>query len=380
MNSFQLIDSDEQIDTVIEAIKTEEVVGVDAERASGFKYGQDAYLIQLIADKVAFLVDPRALSGDAIKSLAAEVNTKEWILHSATQDLPCLNDLGLYPARIFDTEVAAKLSGFEKFGLAALVQEVQEIELKKEHSAADWSIRPLTQEMLEYAAQDVYYLKALRAALLVRLEELERLEFAEQEFTHLLKFKPKEIGPNPWRRCSGIHALTKPLQLARLREMWMVRDGFAIAQDIAPGRVVSDRSLSHAAAQEYKSIGEMKSDKSFHGRLLPKLYGELFEAFVKASQSEMPLVREPSADTIPHHKNWQKLKPEVDERYKKLKAILLELAEETGIPVENIMSPSLIREALWRELDKDDIENYFVSAGARQWQLGFVLPLIRDLL
>jgi ribonuclease D len=346
-----LIDSDEQIGTVIEAIKTEEVVGVDAERASGFKYGQDAYLIQLIADKVAFLVDPRALSGDAIKSLAAEVNTKEWILHSATQDLPCLNDLGLYPARIFDTEVAAKLSGFEKFGLAALVQEVQEIELKKEHSAADWSIRPLTQEMLEYAAQDVYYLKALRKALLVRLEELERLEFAEQEFAHLLKFKPKEIGPNPWRRCSGIHALTKPLQLARLREMWMVRDGFAIAQDIAPGRVVSDRSLSHAAAQEYKSIGDMKRD-----------------------------IREPSADTIPHHKNWQKLKPEVDETYKKLKAMLQDLAEETAIPVENIMSPSIIREALWRELHKDDLENFFISEGARQWQLGFVLPLFRDLL
>lgn len=379
MNSFVLIDTDQQIDDVVEAIIGEQVVGVDAERASGFRYGQSAYLVQLIAEQQAYLIDPVAISSTAIEKLAAEINKKEWILHSATQDLPCLSELGMKPTRIFDTEIAAKLCGFEKFGLAALVLEISQVELKKEHSAADWSTRPLSPEMLEYAAQDVYYLKNLRESLIKQLTDLGRLDFAQQEFNHLLDFRPKEIGPNPWRRTSGIHALTKPLQLARLREMWVVRDRYSSEHDIAPGRVVSDRALSHAAAQNYKSLTEMKKDKQFHGRLLPKLYPQLFEAFKQAADTEMPVIRESAPEAIPHHKNWQKLKPEVDKKYKEIRVGLNEIAGELGIPVENIISPSTIREALWKEVPASEIEQFLANSGARQWQLGLVLPLLRDL-
>ena len=379
MNSFELIASDNQIPEVISAIDGFEVVGVDAERASGFKYGQDAYLVQLIVEQKAYLLDPTGLSTASLNELALQLNSKEWILHSATQDLPCLNALGFYPRSLFDTEVAAKLLGFEKFGLASIVQEIEGIELKKEHSAADWSMRPLTNEMLEYAAQDVYFLLSLRNELWSRLEQAKRTEFAVEEFEHLLKFKPKDPGPNPWRRVSGIHALTKPSQLARLREMWLVRDAYAKENDIAPGRVVSDRSLSHAASKDYKSLAEMKSDKQFHGRLLPKLYNQLFEAYIAALNTEMPPLREATGETIPHHKNWQKLKPEVDARYKKLKELLAQAHEETGIPVESFMSPAVIREALWQEIQPESLEEFFRASGAREWQLGFVLPLIRDL-
>lgn len=379
MNSFELIASDNQIPELISAIDGFEVVGVDAERASGFKYGQDAYLVQLIVEQKAYLLDPTGLSTASLNELAIQLNSKEWILHSATQDLPCLSALGFYPRSLFDTEVAAKLLGFEKFGLASIVQEIEGIELKKEHSAADWSMRPLTNEMLEYAAQDVYFLLSLRNELWSRLEQAKRTEFAVEEFEHLLKFKPKDPGPNPWRRVSGIHALTKPSQLARLREMWLVRDAYAKENDIAPGRVVSDRSLSHAASKDYKSLAEMKSDKQFHGRLLPKLYNQLFEAYIAALNTEMPPLREATGETIPHHKNWQKLKPEVDARYKKLKELLAQAHEETGIPVESFMSPAVIREALWKEIQPESLEEFFRASGAREWQLGFVLPLIRDL-
>ena len=379
MNSFELIASDNQIPELISAIDGFEVVGVDAERASGFKYGQDAYLVQLIVEQKAYLLDPTGLSTASLNELAIQLNSKEWILHSATQDLPCLSALGFYPRSLFDTEVAAKLLGFEKFGLASIVQEIEGIELKKEHSAADWSMRPLTNEMWEYAAQDVYFLLSLRNELWSRLEQAKRTEFAVEEFEHLLKFKPKDPGPNPWRRVSGIHALTKPSQLARLREMWLVRDAYAKENDIAPGRVVSDRSLSHAASKDYKSLAEMKSDKQFHGRLLPKLYNQLFEAYIAALNTEMPPLREATGETIPHHKNWQKLKPEVDARYKKLKELLAQAHEETGIPVESFMSPAVIREALWKEIQPESLEEFFRASGAREWQLGFVLPLIRDL-
>lgn len=173
--------------------------------------------------------------------------------------------------------------------------------------------------------------------------------------------------------------MARPLHLARLREMWLVRDEFASSNDIAPGRVVSDRSLSYAASKEYKSISEMKKDKQFHGRLLPKLYADLFNAYTQAAFSEMPPIRESNPDAIPHHKNWQKLKPEVDKKYKALKELILKTSEETSIPVESLMTPSVIREALWKEIDSDQLEQFFRDNGAREWQLGFILPLISTL-
>jgi len=379
LNDFQLVDSDQALREVLDDLDSLDSIGVDAERASGFKYGQDAYLVQLISSKTAYLIDPTGLSAEAITELAAVVNKKEWILHSATQDLPCLRELGLVPKKIFDTEVAAKLLGFERFGLAAIVSELEQIELAKEHSAADWSIRPLSSEMLEYAAQDVYYLKSITSKLSDRLQEMGRMEFAEQEFDHLLSFRPKPIGDNPWRKTSGVHLLKNPLQLARLREMWLVRDAFASEHDIAPGRVVSDKALSYAAGVEYKNLAEMKKDKQFHGRLLPKLYNKLFDAYKAAENSDLPPLKEKSSDHSPHHKNWQKLKPEVDKRYKEFKASLAELVEQTGIPAEAIMSPGIIRDAFWNEVPTENMEAYLKSSGARDWQLGLVLPLILNL-
>lgn len=379
MNNFQLVDSDQALREVLDDLDSLDSIGVDAERASGFKYGQDAYLVQLISSKIAYLIDPKGLSADAIAELAAVMNNKEWILHSATQDLPCLGELGLMPKKIFDTEVAAKLLGFERFGLAAIVFELEQVELAKEHSAADWSIRPLTKEMLEYAAQDVYFLKSIASKLSDRLKEIGRMEFAEEEFRHLLNFRPKPIGDNPWRKTSGVHLLKKPIQLARLREMWLVRDAFAFEHDIAPGRIVSDKALSYAAGADYKNLSEMRKDKQFHGRLLPKLYGKLFDAYKAAEHGELPPLQEKSSDQTPHHKNWQKLKPEVDKRYKEFKSSLAELVGDTGIPAEAIMSPGIIRDAFWNEVPIEEMEAYLKSSGARDWQLSFVLPLILNL-
>ena len=379
MNSYLLIDSDAALESSLADLEKSQVLAIDAERASGFKYGQSAYLVQILTNEVAYLIDPKALSETVLLKLAKVTNDSEWILHSATQDLPCLNELGLYPAKIFDTEVAAKLLGFEKIGLASLVERYTGVELKKEHSAADWSLRPLTEEMLEYAAQDVYYLHELREKLMDELEQAQKMVFAEQEFEFLLSFKPKPAPANPWRKTSGLHALTKPIQLARLREMWKVRDAYASTNDIAPGRIVSDRSLSHAASSEYSSIGQMKSDKQFHGRLIGKLYRDLYNSYSSAPNTEMPPLREPSESAIPHHKNWQKLKPEADKRYKKLKLSLAELSEQIQVPVEVIISPTIIREAIWNEIAGTELEDYMRQKGARSWQLGLILPLFSAL-
>ncbi len=123
-------------------------VAVDAERASGFRYSQRAYLIQVFRRGAGtFLFDPPAI-GD-FSDLAAAIQHEEWIIHAASQDLTCLREVGLDPERIFDTELAARLLGIPRVGLGTVVEELLGLHLAKEHSAADWSTRPLPESLAE---------------------------------------------------------------------------------------------------------------------------------------------------------------------------------------------------------------------------------------
>ena len=144
-------------------------VAVDAERASGIRYGQRAMLVQLKREGAGiWLVDPEALDG--LAPLQEALAGVEWILHAASQDLPCLAEQGLRPDRLFDTELAARVVGLPRVGLAAVLEELLGVTLAKEHSAADWSVRPLPEAMLTYAALDVELLVPLREALIARLK------------------------------------------------------------------------------------------------------------------------------------------------------------------------------------------------------------------
>ena len=145
-------------------------VAVDVERASGFRYSQRAYLIQVFRRGAgAFLIDPIAF--DDLSSLQAAIGDAEWVFHAASQDLPSLREIGLVPPRIFDTELTSRLLGRAKVGLAAVTEDTIGIVLKKEHSAADWSTRPLPQAWLEYAALDVLHLLDVRDVLERELAE-----------------------------------------------------------------------------------------------------------------------------------------------------------------------------------------------------------------
>src|SRR5690625_1970363 len=126
-------------------------VAVDVERASGFRYSARAYLVQVFRRGAGvFHFDPPAI-GD-VTALQAAIGDAEWVFHAASQDLPSLADLGLVPVRIFDTELSARLLGWSGVGLAAVVERTLGVALRKEHSAADWSTRPLPDAWLEYAA------------------------------------------------------------------------------------------------------------------------------------------------------------------------------------------------------------------------------------
>ena len=139
-------------------------IAIDAERASGFRYGQKAYLVQLRrAGSGTWLIDP-VMCPD-LSELQDVIADVEWVLHAATQDLPCLADLGLHPTRLFDTELGSRLAGRPRVGLAAAMEHYLGITLAKEHSAQDWSTRPLPEPWLVYAALDVEVLVDLRDAV-----------------------------------------------------------------------------------------------------------------------------------------------------------------------------------------------------------------------
>ncbi|MBA2308618.1 MAG: ribonuclease D, partial [Pseudonocardiales bacterium] len=193
-------------------------VAIDAERASGFRYSARAYLIQLRRAGVGTaLVDPIPVGGD-LSPLVAPLNGPEWVLHAASQDLACLAEVGLRPANLFDTELAARLAGLPRVGLGPLVEQMLGLTLEKGHGAADWSRRPLPPDWLNYAALDVEVLLELRDALDALLTEQGKREWAAQEFEAIRTAPSAPPRAEPWRRTSGIHRVRRARQLAAVRE------------------------------------------------------------------------------------------------------------------------------------------------------------------
>ena len=171
-------------------------IAVDAERASGYRYGQRAYLVQIRrSGSGSFLVDPVAF--DDLSPLADAINDAEWVLHAASQDLPCLAEIGLRPRELFDTELAGRLLGHPRVGLGAMTESVLGIGLEKGHAAADWSTRPLPEDWLRYAALDVEVLIDLRDALAAELDAAGKTEWARQEFAAIVAAPPACAARRP---------------------------------------------------------------------------------------------------------------------------------------------------------------------------------------
>ena len=161
-------------------------IAIDAERASGYRYSQRAYLIQVRRQgSGTFLFDP--ISHLEFELLFRQTENEEWIIHASTQDLTCLREVGITPNKIFDTELAARLLGYPKVGLSALVEKHFGVTMAKEHSAADWSTRPLPEPWLHYAALDVELLIELRDMLHDELVKQNRIHWLDQECGHILK-------------------------------------------------------------------------------------------------------------------------------------------------------------------------------------------------
>ncbi|CAB4666970.1 MAG: ribonuclease D [Actinobacteria bacterium] len=360
-------------------------IAIDAERASGFKYSQRAYLVQLrAADTDIFLIDPVAtaetVSSKEFAELASLMKDREWILHAATQDLPCLNEIGLYPGAIFDTELAGRLAGQPRVGLGALTESLLKFRLAKEHSAADWSTRPLPDAWLNYAALDVDVLHELKTEVEKILSQQGKLEWAKQEFDALLSFRPKPQKLDRWRGITGLHKVQDRSSLEIVRQLWLSREALAQKMDVAPGRLIPDSSILVAANEKPKTRPELAAMKSFSGRASRSYLDTWWEAIQSAHKStELPALKPEKTDALPNHRNWINKFPEADRRLKYAKASLVELSEKKLVPLENLLTPELLRQVSFtppENLTVQTLSEKLIQLGARPWQIELTAGLI----
>ncbi|MFI8632013.1 ribonuclease D [Microbacterium sp. NPDC077663] len=353
-------------------------VAVDVERASGFRYSQRAYLIQVYRrGSEVFLFDPPAI-GD-LSALQAAIGEEEWVLHAASQDLPSLRDAGLVPPRIFDTELAARLLGHERVGLGAVVEDTLGITLAKAHSAADWSTRPLPQGWLEYAALDVLHLIDVRDALAAELEEQGKTAFAEEEFEAVRTRAPKPPREEPWRRLSGLHTVRGRRALAVARALWTAREEYAREEDVSPGRLVPDRSLVAAVIADPATKQDLARVKEFTGRASRSQLDRWWAA-IEAGRSDpaLPAERGPG-DGMPPPRAWADRNPAADARLKAARPLVEARAEELRMPTENLLTPDLLRRVAWHppaEVTAEMIGEALRELGARSWQIAQTAQVI----
>jgi ribonuclease D len=353
-------------------------IAIDAERASGYRYSQRAYLIQIYRRGAGtFLFDPPAIG--SFSELNDVIAGEEWILHAASQDLTCLREVGLDPTRLFDTELAARLAGLARVGLGAVVEELLGIHLAKEHSAADWSTRPLPQAWLVYAALDVELLVDLREALGGILEKDGKTELARQEFESVLGRDFVIVRAEPWRRLSGLHSIRGSRNLAVARELWLARDAYAREIDTAPGRLVPDLALTAAAKLLPSSKRELANLKEFTGRASRTQIDRWWAAIeAGASSDDLPVLRQ-QGESVPPPRVWADKNPDADKRLKGARAALSTVAEELSMPVENLLTPDTLRRVAWSPpapADAEAVASALLELGARPWQVDATTQLI----
>ncbi len=355
-------------------------IAIDAERASGYRYSQRAYLIQVFRRGAgSFLFDPPAI-GD-MTPLDEAGRDEEWIIHAATQDLTCFREVGIDPKRIFDTELAARLLGLPRVGLGPVVEELLGYHLAKAHSAADWSTRPLPQDWLDYAALDVELLVDVRDRLAAQLAEQGKTELAAQEFQSELDRELNPVKTDPWRRLSGLHTVRGARSLAVARELWRARDEYARETDTAPGRLVPDASLVAAIRAMPESKRELAAMKDFNGRASRSQLDRWWAAIEAGRTTEdLPQTRVPG-DSLPPPRAWAERNPEAAARLAAAREAVTAVAEELNLPVENLLTPEYLRRVAWQPpqpATSETIGAALVGLGARPWQIEQTAQRIAD--
>ncbi len=353
---------------------------IDAERASGYRYSQRAYLIQMRrAGAGTALVDPLPLGATvpntALSSLNDAVADEEWIIHAASQDLACLAEVGLRPVSLFDTELAGRLLNYPRVALAVLVEELLGFRMRKEHSAVDWSRRPLPEPWLLYAALDVEALdRAARDVLAEQLEAAGKAEWARQEFASWVDNFESAPRAEPWRRTSGIHRVRGRRGLALVRAMWQRRDELARGRDVTASRILPDAAIvaaASAAPASRNALSRLDGFATRGGQRYIKDFATVIADALALPESELPMIS-PQHDGPPPPRAWADKDPVAAARLKRCRTVIGELAAAHELPQENLLSPDFVRRLAWRppkQVTAQTVATFIGDLGARPWQV-----------
>ena len=365
-------------------------LAIDTERASGFRYDDRAFLVQIRRRDVGtFLLDPEGGRPEFTAALAPVLNGEDWIIHAAPSDLPSLAWLGLYPGTLFDTELAGRLAGFDHVNLAAMTEMLLDVHLAKGHGAEDWSQRPLPDEWLAYAALDVELLLELGDTMAEVLDAQGKLDWATQEFDHILRAHANITGPteSTWRDLKGISTLHRPEQLAVAREMWMTREAIAVDEDRAVGRILPNKVLVEVARAVPRNARDLARIKGFPARRRSavRFWGEVIDRALNSPSRTWPRP-ERAPRGMPSRQAWANEFPDSFARYTAARDTIDDLSAELEIPTENILRPATLREVAWAATNGRDIRtplelpDMLRSHEARDWQIELTAPILRDTL
>ena len=356
------IDSQQAADDFFADISGVREIAVDTEGASFHRFIDRIYLLQITTREHSAIIDPLPIGmpkalGDILQDPQVEV-----VFHDADYDLRLVHqDYGWHVNHIFDTRIAAQLLGIKAFGLAALLEQFFGVKLDKKHQRADWSLRPLTQGMLDYAAQDTKHLLDLRDELKARLEKLGRWEWAREEFERLEGTKWEDEDTSlAFLRIKGARDLSRR-ELALLRELVPWRDSVAKEVDRATFRVMGNEVLLEIARTAPKSVRELSTLKGMPRGILDRGAHSILAAVQRGLE-----VAEDHLPRFPRAQRWER-EDDFDSRVSKLKSVRDAAATRLNLDPGVLCSRERL-EAIVRKRPESlgDLEDV---PGLRRWQI-----------
>jgi ribonuclease D len=362
-NRIPLIQDQGELEHLFQRLSSEPLLALDTEAASFHRYHDRVYLLQISSRQETAIIDPLAVRSLAPLGEVLADPGIEIVFHDADYDLRLLGqEYGFRATQLFDTRIAAQLLNEPGIGLAALLEKYFEVRLDKRYQRADWSARPLTAEMLDYAAADTHHLPVLRDVLRDRLRELSRLEWAEEEF-ELLSL-PRRAAPEPdepgYLRLKGAKALSGRA-LAVLRELFQWREETARRMDKAPFRILNNEPLLLMAKSPPRDLATLKGVHGVSAEQAERRGKEILAAVqrgLEVPEKDLPRVQRP-----PRHQ------PDAayEARVERLKAVRNSLTTRYDL-APGVLCPNGILEAIAR-VNPTTLEEMSHIRELRRWQL-----------
>ena len=360
---LSLVASAAELERALTELSREPLLAVDTEAASFHRYYDRVYLVQLSSRSRTVIIDPLAVGElGRLGAILADADV-EVVFHDADYDLRLLDQqYGFRARRIFDTRIAAQLLNEPGIGLAALLEKYLAISLDKRFQRADWSIRPLSRDMLRYAADDTRHLPALRDILRDRLTSLGRLSWAEEEFSLLEEVRwGSSDGEEPgYLRVKGAKLL-RGRSLAALRELYQWRDETAARADRAAFRIINTEPLLEIAKTLPTDVTALRAIRGVGQDLVERRGRDILAAVRRAlelPEQELPRIERGTRRVAD---------PAFDARVEQLKAKRNELAIRLNL-APGVLCPNATLEAIARAVPRS-LEELRAIPGVRRWQV-----------